>query len=143
MPSGVIALADQIVAALNQQTFTQRFVAVRDIAPDFDSIEDSALRVTVTPDQSKSSRQSFKSPNQDFQVWIYVSQKLPGRDKAKEDALVALVEEIDLYLWGLPVRQIVTKGSRNGDTGVDVCNAELLRQNHFFQSAILTTYQGQ
>jgi len=87
-------IADAVVAALNNQTFSQPFTAERAYRAAFDLQEMKDLHVTVVPKGQELITAGRGVAQSDVQIEIGVQKKLATGDDAELDELMGLVQEI-------------------------------------------------
>jgi len=87
-------IADAVVTALNDHTFSQPFTAVRAYRPVFDLKEMTDLHVTVVPKGVELTTAGRGLAQSDVQIDVGVQKKLAGGDNAEIDPLLGLVQEI-------------------------------------------------
>jgi len=92
-------IADAVVAALNGQTFTMPFTAVRSYRPVYTREEMTDLHVTVVPGAYAMDNLGRGQVQEDYTVEIAVQQAPEQMGNTALDPLVGLVEEIrDFFL---------------------------------------------
>lgn len=90
----VADIAEAVVTALNDHTFSQSFTAARAYRPVFDLKEMTDLHVTVVPKGVELITAGRGLAQSDLQIDIGVQKKLAGGDNAEIDSLLGLVQEI-------------------------------------------------
>jgi len=91
-------IADAVVAALNDHTFSQALTAARAYRPVFELQDMKDLRVTVVPKAVELTIAGRGLAQSDVQIDIGVQKKLTDTDDAEIDALMDLVQEIADFL---------------------------------------------
>lgn len=91
-------MADAVVAALNGQTFSQPFMAVRAYRAAFDLQEMKDLHVTVVPKGLELVTAGRGVAQSDVQLDIGVQKKLATSDDAEIDELMGLVQEVAEFI---------------------------------------------
>lgn len=92
--STIAAIADAVVAALNDHSFTQPVTAQRAYRAVFDLADMKDLHVTVIPKGVDLSMAGRRLAQTDVQIDIGVQKKLAAGDNSEIDALMGLVQEV-------------------------------------------------
>jgi len=137
----IIDIADSIVTALNGESFSMAFAAVRAYRPLYELKDLASLHVTVVPKALELSGATRGLIQNDVQIDIGVQQKLDSvEDEAEDtDTLMGLVEEVADF--------IQSTGSFGGATVVSVANDPIYAPEHLdelrvFTSVITVTLRG-
>lgn len=90
----ITAIADAVVAELNEGEFSQAFTAARHYLPQFELPEMKTLHVTVVPSGLAVASLGRGSNQHDVQIDVAVQKKLTTEGTTEVDPLMQLVEEI-------------------------------------------------
>jgi hypothetical protein len=135
-------LADDLVTALNAQTFSQDVNASRYLLPMFQLEELTTLKVSVIPRGRNKQLMSRSSNQLIHNIEIGIQQRMDDvNDSTETDPIGLLVEEIEDYLLGLEV---------NGATCTEVMNVladdsifakEHIQSNKVWTTVIVASFQ--
>ncbi|MGE4157707.1 MAG: hypothetical protein AB7F75_01265 [Planctomycetota bacterium] len=98
MTHTIVAIADQVVFALNASVLSQPLTAERRFRVEFGLDELETLRVSVVP-KAVNQRAITRSKEMfDYEIDIGIQQKIPSEDNVDIEPLLALAEEILAFL---------------------------------------------
>ena len=136
----IIAIAEALKDHLNAGSFSQVFNATRQYAPAFTLEDLAALRVTVVPKSLEPTAVARDRSHLVCQVDVGVQKKIdPSRVQQEVDALMAVVEEIALWICGR-VLPSFTDPKWQAVTNAPIYDPEKLRTESVFISVITVTY---
>jgi hypothetical protein len=138
----IIAIAEALKDHMNAGSFSQPFIARRDYAPAFTLEELATLRVTVVPKSLEPTAVARDRSHLVCQVDVGVQKKIdPGHLQEQVDALMAVVEEISLWICG-KVLPGFTDPKWQALTNTPIYDPEKLRTESVFISVITVTYMA-
>jgi hypothetical protein len=136
----IIAIAEALKDFLNSTSFSQSFTAARDYAPAFTLEELATLRVTVVPKSLEPAAVARDRSQLQCQVDVGIQKKIdPARLKEDVDALMAVVEEIALWICGRVLPGFADP-KWQAMTNTPIYDPEKLRTEAVFISVITVTY---
>jgi len=133
-------ISDAVVELLNNETFSIAFTAERKILPDYELADLQDLRVSVVPKARDITGASRSISSNEFAVDVGIQKKLGSDFETEVPPLLALVDEICLYLSrrALPsMANVVWTGIKNEP----VYAPEHLSEKRTFTSVLTVTYR--
>lgn len=135
--STTIQIADAVVDALNLQTFSQVFTAVRKWVPSFTVPELSTLRVCVVPKGETIEQATRSEVFVDHTVLVGIQKKING--DAEADQLCNLADEVVDYF----VQNDLANARRVLIEHDPIASPEMLDEHRTFLTLIAVTYRSQ
>jgi len=135
-----VSIAEAVVSALNDHTFSKPFTSERSFLPKFDLKDLKILKVVVVPRARNLSASDRSRSQQDYVIDIGILQKLNGTNPEQVDPLIGLVEEVADFFRGqrLPGYPAAAWVKTEHAALYDVEHLDQLRQ---FTSVMSLTYR--
>ncbi|OHB56835.1 MAG: hypothetical protein A2Y07_06905 [Planctomycetes bacterium GWF2_50_10] len=137
----IVAICDAIATELNKGSFAQPFTAVRNLLPEFDLSDLADLKVTVVPKGIETSTYSRESTQYDFVIDIGIQKKLSGEVNQDLPAMLALVDEIMIFLRKRKLASMPQVGWVKC-TSDPIYARDHLVQTRVFTSVLTVTYRA-